>query len=51
MQTDVFTVRGLFQETEWRLHRQRVDHFNEDFWSSNNALFVNAKVEYEESSM
>ncbi|KAI9282887.1 hypothetical protein BC943DRAFT_354027 [Umbelopsis sp. AD052] len=37
------------EETEWRLHRQRVDQFNEDFWSSNNALFVNAKAEYEES--
>ncbi|CAM0135815.1 hypothetical protein VKS41_001749 [Umbelopsis sp. WA50703] len=36
------------EDKEWRLHRQRVDDFNESFWSANNALFVNAQADFED---
>jgi len=35
------------KDKEWRLHRERVDRFNRDFWSSNNELFLKAKQEFE----
>ncbi|KAI9311643.1 hypothetical protein BX666DRAFT_1994098 [Dichotomocladium elegans] len=35
------------EEREWRLLRQKVDDFNQNFWTANNTLFVNAKAEYE----
>ncbi|KAG2184500.1 hypothetical protein INT43_000409 [Umbelopsis isabellina] len=38
------------EDKEWRLHRQRVDDFNESFWSANNALFINAQADFEDQS-
>ncbi|KAL1933759.1 hypothetical protein VTP01DRAFT_7849 [Rhizomucor pusillus] len=35
-------------EKEWRLMQQRVDEFNQDFWTRNNSMFLQAKAEYEE---
>ncbi|KAF7727352.1 hypothetical protein EC973_007661 [Apophysomyces ossiformis] len=35
------------EEREWRLTQTKVDEFNQSFWSANNALFTQAKAEYE----
>ncbi|CAG8434431.1 1985_t:CDS:10 [Ambispora gerdemannii] len=35
------------EDTEWRLHRERIDQFNHQFWTSNNELFIVEKQEYE----
>ncbi|KAG0183389.1 hypothetical protein DFQ28_008878 [Apophysomyces sp. BC1034] len=34
-------------EKEWRLAQQEVDEFNQSFWTANNALFNQAKIDYE----
>jgi hypothetical protein len=36
------------EEKEWRESCIKVDAFNEDFWHSNNTLFVQAKADYED---
>ncbi|KAL0075167.1 hypothetical protein J3Q64DRAFT_1824565 [Phycomyces blakesleeanus] len=35
------------QDKEWRLIQQSADEFNQNFWTTNNAMFVHAKAEYE----
>ncbi|KAG9302146.1 hypothetical protein G9A89_020580 [Geosiphon pyriformis] len=35
------------EDRDWRLHRERVDRFNQQFWSSNNQLFILEKQEFE----
>ncbi|KAI9018140.1 hypothetical protein CLU79DRAFT_761902 [Phycomyces nitens] len=35
------------QDKEWRLIQQKADDFNQNFWTTNNAMFVNAKADYE----
>ncbi|CAG8470792.1 4106_t:CDS:10 [Ambispora leptoticha] len=36
------------QDIEWRLHRERVDQLNHQFWTINNKLFIDEKQEYED---
>ncbi|CAG8553207.1 4173_t:CDS:2 [Paraglomus brasilianum] len=35
------------EERTWRLHRERVDKFNQDFWETNNKLFKSTKMAFE----
>ncbi|KAI8079790.1 uncharacterized protein BX664DRAFT_341456 [Halteromyces radiatus] len=36
------------EEKEWRLLQQKVDDFNQTFWTNNNTMFSKAKEEYEQ---
>ncbi|RUP45250.1 hypothetical protein BC936DRAFT_148425 [Jimgerdemannia flammicorona] len=36
------------EEREWRLMRERVDKFNSDFWTENNAKFIREKAAFED---